>query len=67
LFPSRREVLKSLSRSALVLSLDAILSRVRTGWLRAFVAGQKADQKEATPQPLPDLGAVSSTSRANPV
>jgi hypothetical protein len=35
LFPSRRGFLKSLSRSALVLSLDSILSLARPRWLRA--------------------------------
>jgi hypothetical protein len=55
LFPSRREVLKSLSRSALVLSLDGILSVARPRWLSAFLTPQKADQRDAAP-PLPDLG-----------
>jgi hypothetical protein len=55
LFPSRREVLKSLSRSALILSLDSVLSLARPRWLRALSTNQKADQKDA-PLPPPDLG-----------
>jgi len=56
LFPSRRLFLESLSRSALVLSLESILGMARPRWLHAFVASrQNAGQKEATPPPS-DLG-----------
>ena len=60
LFPSRRLFLKSLSRSALVLSLESILELARPHWLRASLAprqqvDQKADQKESTAPPS-DLG-----------
>ena len=48
--------MKSLSRSALVLSLEGVLEIVRPRWLRASVASrQNAGQKEAT-LPPPDLG-----------
>jgi hypothetical protein len=57
LFPSRRVFLKSLSRSALVLSLESVLALARPRWLRA---GARPQQKAATPKedPLPgaDLG-----------
>ena len=56
MFPSRRLFLESLSRSALVLSLESILGMARPRWLHAFVASrQNAGQKEATPPPS-DLG-----------
>jgi hypothetical protein len=48
---SRRIFLKSLSRSALVLSLEHVLSLARPGWLRA---SPQTPQKEAAAQP--DLG-----------
>jgi hypothetical protein len=38
LFPSRRVFLKSLSRSALVLSLESVLAMIRPRWLRASAA-----------------------------
>jgi hypothetical protein len=48
LFPSRREFLKSFSRSALVLSLEGVLGLVRPRNLNAFNPGfQKPDLKEA--------------------
>ncbi len=54
MFPSRRVFLGSLSRSALVLSLENILGAVRPHWLRASVA---ADQNTAQSTPSPsDLG-----------
>ena len=53
--PSRRSFLKSLSRSALVLSFESILEIARPTWLRATVAArQNAGQKEAA-QPPSDL------------
>ena len=60
LFPSRRLFLKSLSRSALVLSLESIVELARPHWLRASLAprqqvDQKADQKESAAPPS-DLG-----------
>jgi len=56
LFPSRRLFLKSLSRSALVLSLENIWEMALPPWLRASPASrQNAGQKEGTPSP-PDLG-----------
>jgi hypothetical protein len=55
LFPSRRGFLKSLSRSALVLSLEGVLELVRPRRLNAFNPTQKADSKEAGTLP-PDLG-----------
>jgi hypothetical protein len=57
LFPSRRLFLKSLSRSALVLSLENIWEMALPPWLRASAASrQNAGQKEGTPLPPPDLG-----------
>jgi hypothetical protein len=57
LFPSRRVFLKSLSRSALVLSLEGVLGTVRPRWLHAsIVASQKVDPKEAVPPVPSDLG-----------
>jgi hypothetical protein len=55
LFPSRRGFLKSLSRSALVLSLEGVLGLIRPRRLNAFNPTQKADSKEAGTLP-PDLG-----------
>jgi hypothetical protein len=55
LFPSRREVLKSLSRYALVLPFEGILGIARPRWLRALTPGQTADQKEPAARPS-DLG-----------
>jgi hypothetical protein len=50
---SRRLFLESLSRSALVLSLDGILGMVRPRWLRASVLSRpNVAQKEATPSDL---------------
>jgi enediyne biosynthesis protein E4 len=53
LFPSRRLFLKSLSRSALVLSLESILAMACPRWLRASA---KAGQRTAAQSPLSDLG-----------
>ena len=47
MFPSRRFFLKSLSRSALVLSLESVLALARPGWLRASA---KLDQKDGPPK-----------------
>jgi hypothetical protein len=48
LFPSRRVFLKSLSRSALILSLESILKMARPSWLSAYATSrQKADQTAA--------------------
>jgi hypothetical protein len=48
--------LKSLSRSALVLSLEGVLEIVRPRWLRAAASStQNTSQEEPTPPP-PDLG-----------
>ena len=56
MFPSRRVFLKSLSRSALVLSLEGVLGLVRSRRLNASLARiQKNDSKEPAP-PAPDLG-----------
>ncbi|MCU1302898.1 MAG: ASPIC/UnbV [Candidatus Sulfotelmatobacter sp.] len=56
MFPSRRVFLKSLSRSALVLSLQGVLELVRPTKVRASASAfQKSDSKEPTP-PSPDLG-----------
>jgi enediyne biosynthesis protein E4 len=56
LFPSRRVFLKSLSRSALVLSLEGVLGLVRPRGLNAFnPTFQKPDLKEPA-SPSPDLG-----------
>jgi enediyne biosynthesis protein E4 len=51
LFPSRRVFLKSLSRSALVLSLESVLAMARPLWARA-----SAQQKAAPPGESGDLG-----------
>jgi enediyne biosynthesis protein E4 len=57
LFPSRRLFLKSLSQSALVLSLESILAMAAPRWLRATIASrQNAGQKESAPPPPHDLG-----------
>jgi hypothetical protein len=56
LFPSRRVFLKSLSRSALVLSLEGVLGLVRSRRLNASLARiQKNDSKEPA-SPASDLG-----------
>jgi enediyne biosynthesis protein E4 len=56
LFPSRRVFLKSLSRSALVLSLESVLGMTRSHGLQASPStAQKTDAKEAVP-PASDLG-----------
>ncbi len=56
MFPSRRVFLKSLSRSALVLSLEGVLGLVRSRRLNSSVAAiQKGDSKEPAP-PASDLG-----------
>ncbi|HEX3822063.1 MAG TPA: VCBS repeat-containing protein, partial [Candidatus Sulfotelmatobacter sp.] len=45
MFPSRRVFLKSLSRSALVLSLESVLALARPRWLRASASWlQKKDE-----------------------
>ena len=49
---SRRVFLKSLSRSALVLSLENVLSLARPPWLRA----QQKDPAQTAPAPAPDPG-----------
>jgi hypothetical protein len=50
LFPSRRIFLKSLSRSALVLSLESVLAIARPSWLRASARSQqKATPAKAEP------------------
>ncbi len=46
LFPSRRVFLKSLSRSALVLSLESVLAMARPRWLRAAPQQKAALPKE---------------------
>ncbi len=53
MFPSRRAFLKSLSRSALVLSLESVLELARPRWLRAQ---QKADPAKDSPPANADLG-----------
>ncbi|MDQ1388765.1 MAG: enediyne biosynthesis protein [Acidobacteriaceae bacterium] len=56
MFPSRRVFLKSLSRSALVLSLEGVLGLVRSRRLNASLARiQKNDSKEPA-SPASDLG-----------
>jgi hypothetical protein len=56
---SRRVFLDSLSRCALVLSLESLLGMVRPRWLHASVASrQNAGQKEVTPPAPPDLGVI---------
>jgi hypothetical protein len=57
LFPSRRDFLKSLSRSALVLSFESVLRLARPRWLRAGVPPLPTTpvQKEETAQNT-DLG-----------
>jgi hypothetical protein len=42
LFPSRRIFLKSLSRSALVLSFESVLAMARPPWMRGHALSQKA-------------------------
>ena len=57
LFPSRRAFLKSLSRSALVLSLESILALARPRWLRATAwFGQKSNSSDGRPQQRDDIG-----------
>jgi hypothetical protein len=58
LFPSRRAFLKSLSRSALVLSLESVLAVARPRWLRASPGlRQKATlPKDGPPAQTSDLG-----------
>jgi hypothetical protein len=58
LFPSRRVFLKSLSRSALVLSLESVLAMVRPRWLRANSGLQQkaASPKDELPAQSADLG-----------
>jgi enediyne biosynthesis protein E4 len=55
LFPSRRVFLKSLSRSALVLSLESVLAIIRPRSLRAGVQ-QKTSAKDAAPGESGNLG-----------
>jgi enediyne biosynthesis protein E4 len=45
LFPSRRVFLNSLSRSALVLSLESVLAMAWPRWLHAATSADKTDQK----------------------
>ncbi|MGC1650576.1 MAG: CRTAC1 family protein [Candidatus Sulfotelmatobacter sp.] len=57
MFPSRRVFLKSLSRSALVLSLESVLAMARPLWSRASAAQQKAaPPKDAPAAEGGDLG-----------
>jgi enediyne biosynthesis protein E4 len=58
LFPSRRVFLKSLSRSALVLSLESVLAMTRPGWLGARAALQQnaVPPKNEDPAESADLG-----------
>jgi hypothetical protein len=55
LFSSRRIFLKSLSRSALVLSFESVLALARPKWLRAN-SGQKPAPSGDQPSPPTDLG-----------
>jgi hypothetical protein len=55
LFPSRRVFLKSLSRSALVLSFESVLASVRPTRLGAKPQEKSAPAKDASP-PTPELG-----------
>jgi hypothetical protein len=58
LFPSRRDFLKSLSRSTLVLSLESVLAMARPRWLGARAALQQntAPAKNEVPAGNADLG-----------
>jgi enediyne biosynthesis protein E4 len=55
LFPSRRVFLKSLSRSALVLSFESVLALARPRWLRAGPQQKTAPPKDE-PATASDLG-----------
>jgi enediyne biosynthesis protein E4 len=48
LFPSRRAFLKSLSRSALVLSLQGVLELARPRWLQASALPQETPSKDSS-------------------
>jgi hypothetical protein len=50
LFPSRRVFLKSLSRSALVLSFESVLAMARPRWLRASILQQKPSLLKDEPE-----------------
>jgi hypothetical protein len=58
LFPSRRGFLKSLSRSAVVLSLESVLAMARPRWSSASSIQQQkaATPKDETPVAVGDLG-----------
>jgi hypothetical protein len=56
LFPSRRDFLKSLSRSSLVLSLESVLAMARPRWLRANSLQQNASAAKEPPAGSGDLG-----------
>jgi hypothetical protein len=56
LFPSRRIFLKSLSRSALVLSLESVLELARPKWLRAGARPQQKEPQKIEPATGTDLG-----------
>jgi hypothetical protein len=58
LFPSRRVFLKSLSRSALVLSLESVLAMARSRWPQAASGTQQktASTKDEPPAQSDDLG-----------
>jgi hypothetical protein len=55
LFPSRRDFLKSLSRSSLVLSLESVLAMARPRWLRANSLQQNAPAAKEPPVGSGDL------------
>jgi hypothetical protein len=57
LFPSRRDFLKSLSRSALVLSFESVLALARPNWLRANSRlQQKPGPEKEDPSQNAELG-----------
>jgi len=56
LFPSRRVFLKSLSRSALVLSLESVLELARPRWLHASPHPQEKSLPKADPSPVANVG-----------
>jgi enediyne biosynthesis protein E4 len=56
LFPSRRDFLKSLSRSSLVLSLESVLAMARPRWLQANPLQQNAPVAKEAPAGSGDLG-----------
>jgi hypothetical protein len=56
LFPSRRVFLKSLSRSAIVLSFESVLELVRPKWLRASAGSQQKPDPSKESAANTDLG-----------